>query len=60
MLWAPSLDGESIAPGGTKQVEVDAIPKGAEEQQVVVYWWHAVTEDGERVPGDAQSITVEL
>jgi hypothetical protein len=60
MLWAPRLDGEGIAPGESEQVAIADIAKGPDEQEVIVYWWPAVRENGERVPGDPRSITVAL
>lgn len=60
MLWAPSVDGEGIAPGEADSVAIADIPKGPAEQEVVVHWWHAVVQEGERVPGAVQSIVVAL
>lgn len=60
MLRAPQLEGEGIAPGASEQAPIADIPKGPDEQEVIVYWWSAVTENGERVPGETRSITVAL
>lgn len=60
MLWAPTIDGDGIPPEGTKSIPISEIPKGPDEQEVIVYWWHAMTQDGERVPGEIQSIVVDL
>jgi hypothetical protein len=60
MLWAPRLDGAGIAPGESERLALADIPKGPDEQEVIVYWWHAVEENEEQVPGDTQSIAVAL
>lgn len=60
ILWAPSVDGEGIAPGEADSVAIADIPKDPAEQEVVVHWWHAVVQEGERAPGEVQSIVVAL
>ena len=56
--WGPSVGGESLAPGADMRLSYADLQKG--EEEVVVHWWHAVEEDGARVPGDVRSFVVEL
>jgi hypothetical protein len=58
--WAPSVGGEGIAAGGEKHIQYEDIPRSEGGEEAIVYWWTAVRDDGERVPGEIQSIVVEL
>jgi len=58
--WALSLNEERIAPGDSRQIaKVDAAT-APDEKEIVVFWWRAVHENGERVPGEIQSIAVSF
>ena len=58
--WAPSVGGEGIAAGGEKHIQYEKILRSERGEEAIVYWWNAVQDDGERVPGEIQSIVVEL
>lgn len=60
LFWRPSLKQEGLAPGSTRTVALEAIPMDEEEEQLVVFWWHARTEGGQREPGDISSLDVML
>lgn len=59
MFWTPQLDDEPIAPGDSMRISFADIPQQGSEREIMVYWWHAVERDGERVPGDPRSIVIE-
>jgi hypothetical protein len=58
--WAPSVGGEGIAAGGEKHLQYEDLLRSEGGEEAIVYWWTAVRDDGERVPGEIQSIVVEL
>jgi hypothetical protein len=60
VLWAPNLAGEGIEPGRRKGLALDEILMAPDEQEVLVYYWGAVVEDGEVVPGPVRSLRVPL
>ncbi len=61
--WAPSIDDQSpaISPGEEFTIQYEAIP-GYEvgEDQVLFYYWRAVKEKGNLVPGPVHTITIDL
>jgi hypothetical protein len=58
--WAPSVGGEGIAAGGEKHLQYEDLLRSKGGEEAIVYWWNAVRGDGERVPGEIQSIVEEL
>lgn len=55
-LAPPSLDGDSVPPGGARRIKiddipVDDIPMDDMERTITVFWWRAMMEDGRRVAG---------
>lgn len=58
--WRQSLKQEGLAPGSTRTVALDAIPMDDAEEQVVVFWWEARVQGGQREPGHVSSLDVEL
>ncbi len=60
IYWVPHLEGEGLAPGASERIKLSDIDKSKSEDEVLVYWWQAIVEDGERVPGEVHSLRVEL
>ena len=61
ILWAPTVNAEdAIAPGAERVMPYDNLLIDDAEVEVLVYWWHATTRDGERVPDEIQVLTVSL
>jgi hypothetical protein len=60
ILWVPTVYEGGTALGDSRQIEKADIAQAPDEKEGVVSWWRAVHENGERVPGETQSITVSL
>lgn len=60
ILWQPGVEGKGLAPGARKRIRYDDISRSEDEEEVIVSWWHAVEEEGERVPGEIRSFVAEL
>lgn len=58
--WIPWVGPGGIAPGQRQTVPFDEIAGGAPAASIEVFWWEAVFESGEQVPGSIQSFTVAL
>ncbi len=58
--WAPDVKREGLAPGASERLGYDDLFRMEDDQKMIVYWWRAVQEDGERVPGAIHSFVVEL
>ena len=60
--WGQHLDSEiSVKPGGRKKIPYRVfLYEGDEEEEAVVYWWHAEQSGDERVPGEVHSLIVKL
>ncbi len=59
--WAPHLGLEkSVGRSATGRIAHEAIFRSETEQEVIVYWWHADGEQGQRQPGPIQSFVIGL
>lgn len=58
--WSPDVKGDGLPPGEQRRIRYADIFKSASEEEAIVYWWTAVTHDGERVPGSLHTIVVAL
>jgi len=60
LLAPPSIEREGVPPGEEKVIPLQEIPQDDNEEEVIVSWWEAVTEDGERRASEVRSLAVEL
>jgi hypothetical protein len=61
ILWVPTLDREtSVSANSRKSVDLANLNLDENETAVLFYWWKATTRNGTTVPGDVNTIVVDL
>lgn len=59
--WLPHLNLEtSIGRRQTARIDPEHLFRSETEDEVIVYWWHAVVREGEAAPGEVHSFIVRL
>ena len=59
--WAPHLNPDkSVGRATTARIPHEEIFRAETEQEAVVYWWHALEDDGPPQPGEIHSLVVGL